>query len=273
MRSKIQQIKSKIPNHLIYIGIIAALFILLFLKLSFWQLSRSEEKFAIMSKINQINKNTKPELITSTDQINKSSEYSYVSINGYWDYAQTIYLSNKFYNHKPGYHVITPFIIANFDDNSNKLESFKIAKTAVLVNRGWIADIQVLPKFLSKLKEHNKLKEYKDNNKLIKIDGVVKNSNSKQYILGENLASYSNYHVIQKIDLHSLKSLYNYGIAEKYLNLIAPKNQGFIINWEWTNISPSKHLAYAVQWLLLAITTILLYSYLCYNTVITLSKK
>ena len=253
MRIKIQHIQAHIPNHLIYIGIMAALFIILFLKLSLWQFTRSKEKSLILSKINQISQNSRPILITSSDQINQQAEYNYVTINGYWDQVQTIYLSNKFHNHKPGYHVITPFIIENPNTS---------IKQAILVNRGWISDIKPL------LNTPNNLQP-----SIIKIDGVIKNSNKNQYIMGENLASYGNYHIIQRLDLLSLKPLYNYVIAEKYLNLIAPKNQGYIMNWQWTNISPNKHLAYAIQWLLLAITTILLYSYLCYNTLTTRYHK
>lgn len=254
MRSKIQEILSRIPSHLIYIGIIAALFIILFLKLSLWQLARSKEKSSMLSKINQINQNSQPMLIISHDQINLQQEYNYVEVNGYWDQAQTIYLSNKFHNHKPGYHVITPFIITN--------PAHTPLKQAVLVNRGWISAIKPV------LNTQNTVQS-----SIIKIAGVIKNSNKNQYIMGENLARYNNYHIIQKLDLVSLKPLYNYVIAEKYLNLIAPKNQGYILNWQWTNISPHKHLAYAIQWLLLAITTILLYSYLCYNTLTSCYHK
>lgn len=247
MRSKIQQIPSRIPSHLIYIGIIATLFIILFVKLSLWQFGRSKEKSLMLSRINQINQNSQPMLITSHNQINQQEEYNYVTVNGYWDQVQTIYLSNKFHNHKPGYHVITPFIIQT--PNNTPL------KQAVLVNRGWISDIKPLLNTQATAPSS-----------IIKIAGVIKNSNKNQYIMGENLAKYNNHHIIQRLDLVSLKPLYNYVIAEKYLNLIAPKNQGYILNWQWTNISPNKHLAYAIQWLLLAITTILLYSYLCYNT-------
>ncbi len=243
-----------IPRFLIALGLLTLSFIYLFVKLAIWQLDRLEEKKLILQKINE-NKHVAE--ILSTQQLDRLPEYSRVLINGYFDYKHPIFLSSQFYNHRPGYHVVLPFILAHNTTQQNS--EYAISKQIILVNCGWLENPN---SYKSALDSKNK--------KVIKVIGIVKKSNTDQYIMGNNLSIVDHNVHIQKINTSEpeLITLYtnNYNIASNYLRLISP-NQGYITNWTWTNISPQKHFAYAIQWLLLAFTTVLLYSCLCYKTI------
>lgn len=236
------------------ISFLSIIFFILFVKLSIWQFNRSIEKADLLQKIND---SLSLQSITTLNQeinpldINKITQYSQVTLEGYFDEKHSIILDNQYYQHQPGYHLITPFILKN-------------SNNAILINRGFITSQE-----LSILNNKN----YKYNNfDLIVIKGIVRNSNSHQYIMGDNLLKqrkFSNLPQIQKIDLNdsSIINLFNYPISGKYINLLSPKSAGYILDWQWTNITPEKHKAYALTWLLLAFSVILLYSYFCYISI------
>lgn len=243
-----------IPRYLVILGLITLCFIYLFVKLSIWQFARAEEKKIILQKISNINNSNYNNKLNNILELNNAPEYTKVDLYGYFDYKNTIFLSSQYSNHKFGYHVITPFILNNMlDNNQNRI--------AILVDRGWVDSLNNLDRY------------FNNNNIKLNISGIIKNSNNNQYIMGNNLNKINNInkniYIIQKINPESdkTKKIFPYQIADTYIRLISPKSHGYILNWQWTNISPEKHFAYAIQWILLAISILLLYSYLCYKAI------
>ncbi len=249
-----QRAANKIPKHLITLGLTTLGFVLLFLKLAFWQFDRSDEKRQILDKIANL---SDAELISidNIPQLESTAEYNKIKLQGSFDYSHTIFLANQFHDHKYGFHVITPFILQKEPGQPVQ---------AILVNRGWTKD---------PIDSVNQYKKHNVTEKKI-ISGVLKIPD-KQYIMGENLSKLNNYIQIQNLDLDKLQQaeLFPYPIAHKYLKLLSPTDQGYILDWHWTNMTPEKHYAYAIQWLLLAITVILLYSCLCYKSYKTQDKN
>lgn len=231
----------------ITLGILSLFFISLFIKLSIWQFERAKIKEQIIEKISHKNNIKDISSINNLSNLSNLEEYSIVKLEGLFDYTKTIFLANQYHNHQVGFHVLTPFIL------NNKLKSI------ILVNRGWIRSDQLLS-------DYNK-------SDIINITGILRNSNKNQYIIGENVSKFSskNYndvYQIQKIDLGDtkLRLLFQQHLGHQYLQLTEPKSFGYNTNWQLVNIPPEKHKAYAIQWLLLAISVVLLYSYLCYKT-------
>lgn len=264
---------------LILVSLLSLSFFTLFVKLSIWQYQRGLEKAYILkniSNISQIDSNK----LRNNKNINMLDEYSLVKLNGYFKFEDTILLGNQNYNHTPGYHVITPFII-NGQKNNKYIH-------AVLVDRGFISNKKINQTALRNLtsgsssindiypnpvnQPQDVIKLLKNENyKQIQITGITKNSNTNQFILGENIINDKNlsFTLIQKLDLtdQKLLSLFKYEISNKYLRLLNPSDYGFVLDWQWTNIPPEKHKAYSFQWLTLAITVVLLYSYFCFKSI------
>lgn len=245
----------KISNYsFIFMTLFSLVFFILFVKLSCWQYSRANEKLDILQKTGNLN-NTPILRANNLNTINELPEYSHVKLEGQWDNTKSLLLSNQFHSHAIGYNVITPFII----------KSSSAQKSAVLVNRGWIAK--------ANLKNLGQILAQSDDS-IITLTAITRLSNSSQYIMGDNIIKpkQDNFYFteIQKIDLTSpeLIKIFPYVLSNRYLQLLSTYEQEpvFITNWQWTNIPPDKHKAYALQWLTLAITTFLLYSYFCYKT-------
>lgn len=243
---------------IIILGLLSLSFVLLFIKLSLWQFSRSDEKKQIIEKISQSNNN----LVAIENPVHISlaalSEYSVIKLQGYFDYSHSILLSNQYSNHQVGYHILTPFII-NTTNKNNLARSNQV----VLVDRGWLSIAEI----------SKNLNPIPSNHSIIEISGLLRKSNENQYIMGDNVSKVSSknmesYYQIQKINLtdDKLLELFPYPLGYHYIQLLSPAATGFDLKWQLVNITPEKHKAYAIQWLLLAISVVLLYSYLCYKT-------
>jgi len=83
----------------IFLTVLTLLFLILFVKLGFWQIDRSHEKEAL------------------------SKNDSKVQLKGFFDFENTLEIPDQIYNHKIGSTIITPFILDN--------------KEVILVNRGF----------------------------------------------------------------------------------------------------------------------------------------
>ena len=94
-------------------------------RLGFWQLDRLQQRRDHNARLSagmaqpplDMNAGLPPDLT--------ALEYRSVSVSGNYDYAQEFLLRNQYQDGKPGYHLITPLIIAG-------------SQQAVLVDRGWI---------------------------------------------------------------------------------------------------------------------------------------
>lgn len=248
-------LKSKITKSLVFFSLLSLFFFILFVKLSIWQYNRSFEKTDMLQKLDYAvkrlsNKNQKiPTQILNLNELNELKEYSLVTLEGHFNFNDTILLTNKTHEHQQGYHVITPFITNNY---------------AVLIDRGFIGKQQSL-----QINKNPALQSEK-----IILSGIIRKSNTSQYILGNNILDIneSGHRLIQRIDLskntnNSLNKLFKYQLSNNYIDLLAPAKLGFITNKQWSVISPEKHLGYSLTWLALAISIVFLYGYFCYTIV------
>ena len=113
---------------------ITAIFVAVFVSLGNWQLSRAEEKTVQYELLEQYAK--QPPLSLPALSV-KLSDYQYREIEILGEYLNdlTIYVDNKIYQGRAGYHIVTPFKVKN-------------SKLLVAVNRGWIPvgdDRRILP--------------------------------------------------------------------------------------------------------------------------------
>lgn len=199
----------------VFLTLLTLFFLILFVKLGLWQVSRSYEKEALTKNP------TKTKLV------------------GFFDFENTLEIPDQIYNHKIGSTIITPFILHN--------------KEVILVNRGFIEKYNI---------EQNK------NNSPIEISGRI-NIPKQKFILGNNLlSSKNNNYKIQYIDIELISNLLKKNIVNKILLLedanIPENNKAKIIfekNWEYVNVSPEKHMAYAFQWFSMALALACMYLY------------
>lgn len=202
-----------------------------------WQLSRSEEKRQFLeletARLHS-DKTSLSELLSLTIE---QLQYRQVELKGYYDQTQQFLLDNRIHNGKPGFFVLTPFIV---DGNS-----------AILVNRGW------LPAELTRTKLPDvTIKQVEQ-----VISGRINRFPSVGIKIKEGEIPSGHWpSIIQWVDAKSLADTLNYQLMPFQLELDADQPDGYLREWKIaTPISPEQHIAYALQWFGLALTLSILF--------------
>lgn len=213
----------------IFLAIVA---VIVFLKLGFWQLSRADEKTLQHEQLEKFAK--QPTVLLPEVQIKlEDFEYRDVEVRGHYMSEHTIYLDNKTYQGRAGYHVITPLKISN-------------SALYVAVNRGWVAtgnDRSILPAVPRV--EHE-----------VKITGTVVSPNIKTLELSDKLIDNQ---VWSSFTLERYQQ--NTGLNMQPVLILQKNNEddGLIRDWHKPDSGASKNIGYAVQWFSLAATTIIIF--------------
>ena len=210
----------------------------LLISLGFWQLGRADEKKIFLAKqqLSADKEVIKLKSIIGADP--ESLRYREIEVTGQYDEEHQFLIDNQIVNGQPGYYVMTPLLVDGM-------------KTAVLVNRGWVAlnkDRRVLPDVsLSSLKPT--------------ILGRVNNFPVVGIKLaGAEIPTDGWPSVVQVVDTNILSDRLGYSLLPFQVELDAGMNEGYLREWrKSTVILPEKHIAYAVQWFGLAITLTILF--------------
>ncbi|CAG7857498.1 hypothetical protein MCAMS1_02344 [biofilm metagenome] len=208
------------------------------LALGVWQLNRAEEKCALLTLQKQ-QETSETLLLTSTspDSVN-TLLYKPVTATGHYDSDHQILLDNQVYQGKAGYFVLTPFLLA--PDNK-----------AILINRGWV-DLG---------KSRSLLPDVSVPETEITLSGRVNRFPRFGLKLADAETTINNWPaVVQTVDTTLLSKQLTYPIFSFQIELNATAPNGFIRHWHQSiRMTPEKHVGYAVQWFLLALTLTVLF--------------
>ncbi|MCP3673319.1 MAG: SURF1 family protein [Gammaproteobacteria bacterium] len=206
-------------------------FTILFAQLGFWQLDRADEKDLIQKDIEQSFAAEPASLSSIIGESWKDLRYRKIEATGHFDDSFQIYLDNRIYNGKAGYHIVTPFYLEGSD-------------AAILVNRGWVfvgRDRKVLP-------------EVSLPTGMISLKGRLSSPRSKPTIFGDD----------EMPDAYSEK-LWTYldidYVSKKYQIKLEPFmilqendiEDGLLRQLPDYESNVTMHLGYAVQWFAFAL--------------------
>ena len=212
--------------------ILTLCFVIVFIALGKWQLSRADERSAQQEKLEQLSKEP---VVTISGNLVKLEDVQYrqVEAKGHYLPEYTIYLDNKTYKGHAGYHVITPLKILN-------------SKVLIAVNRGWISvgnDRSVFPEIETVSGE-------------IVIHGIAASPELKTFKLGASDVSGP---VWSSFDLGHYRHMTGYDFQPLMLLQKDSMDDGLIRDWIKADSGASKNIGYAVQWFSLAVTTIIIF--------------
>jgi surfeit locus 1 family protein len=199
-----------------------------------WQLQRAEQKTARLLAV---------ELATKTAQVdlqqilrNNIDEMLDMPVNfeGNADTARYFLLDNKTHNGRVGYQVLVPV---------------QTPTGTVITNFGWVAATksrEVLPSILiDDLKaSYAGIISLPLNNAMVKETALVDGNWPK---------------VLQQTDLNVIQQHYKQKILPFVVLLKDQETSSFVRNWKPVVMAPEKHMAYAVQWYLLAIAALVIF--------------
>ena len=212
--------------------IVSTLFVVVFIQLGNWQLSRADEKDARQQQLDELAKQPIVNLPATAIEL-EDLLYREVEVHGEYLNGQTIYLDNRTHNGVAGYHIITPVRIANSEMHA-------------LINRGWIAtgmNREILPH----------IPEVKG---LIKVTGLVVPPTQRSLVLSDQVVSGAVWSTLY-IDLYQeLTGLTLQPILIQQQDTI---DDGLIREWVRLDSGSSKNLGYAFQWYSFAVLTVIIF--------------
>lgn len=206
--------------------------------LGFWQLDRAEQKRQLTLLQEQRQHVEMIKLTADSPDSVDDLLYRSVQLIGKFDNMHHILQDNQISDGKPGYFVFTPLVMQN-------------SENAILVNRGWIpypSSAEALPNLnLSQGESELMGQVNRFSRPGIVLSGADKPTNSSPTI-------------VQVINTGELAKKLGYSLFSYQVELDISFAFGFKRDWRHIQaMPPEKHVAYAVQWFLLALTLIVLF--------------
>lgn len=209
-----------IPKRVFSFVLFSLLAIAVCVKLGLWQLSRAQDKQALLD-IDQVT-------LTSLDQANSDSLHRKISLSGFFNNHTPILLDNQTHNKQFGYHLYLPF---------------QSSGQTILVNLGWLAGD---PSRLTLPRIPTYSGRYQ-------LTGTLSAQQGSPLLLGANINAPINAPlVVQRTDILELQTYLQTSLTPLLLQLDEDSTVGFIKTWNITVMPPAKHTAYAIQWFALA---------------------
>jgi len=201
----------------------------------FWQLERAGQKTALFEAFDKEDA-LAPLSEPVADMAATEHLYRRFKLNGRYDYEHQILIDNMVHNGRNGYQVLTPL---------------RVGSTSVLVNRGWIQadpDRALLPK----VPVDGKMRVITGRLYRLPVAGLVLEGEAPR--TGQPWPRRLSYPSADDISAHLGYNVRNYQIL-----LDASETDGFLREWRPALMGPEKHLAYAIQWFMMAGTIIIIY--------------
>lgn len=212
--------------------LLTTLFILLFLRLGFWQCSRAHEKEQMLKQYTALIKKSP---IDWSHAKGLPLQYQTIKVQGRYLPA-VFFLDNQHEQHQLGYHVLSPFLM---DDGR-----------IVFVDRGWVkadASRQILPTIETPSDRQ-------------KIDGSAYYPHVASWTLGPMLEKRKDdVYVIEQIDPKKLSQILQKKVYPFIIRLDKQQAHGFVREWAVVSMPPQRHIAYAIQWFVMALVILMIF--------------
>lgn len=220
--------KTKIVLTMVYLMLLT-----LVLSLSHWQWRRAEQKRAWLQQQEQAVNAEAIQLSADSPDDAERLRYRKVRVIGYYDSAHQFLLDNQVSSGKAGYFVLTPLRLSGTDK-------------AVLVNRGWLPW------------QHGRtvLQDLSVSSTAATLNGRINKFPSVGVKLtGAEIPANGWPSLVQVVDTEILANKLGYRLFPFQLELNEQEPGGFKRSWQTAAVmQPEQHIAYAVQWLALALT-------------------
>lgn len=202
--------------------------------LGFWQLNRANEKQALQSRIDDYAK-AAPMTLGREALIPADVLLKRVQVRGRFEPRHAVFLDNRVYHKRVGYHVLMPLRIGN-------------SEKFVLVNRGWIAGSG----------ERNRVPAVKTPEGEVTVLGTATPFSERYLELSSKIAEGN---IWQNIVLERYRQATQLDMQPIVIQQIDSStfNDDLVRDWPPVDLKRNTHLAYAVQWFALAVAILVYY--------------
>ena len=212
--------------------LVSTVFVIVFIQLGNWQLSRADEKDARQQQLDQLAKQPIIKLPVSAIKL-EDFLYREVEVTGEYLPEKTIYLDNRTHQGVAGYHILTPIRIAN-------------SSMHVLINRGWIAtglDRKSLPS-IPKIDGE------------VRVTGIVVPPTQRTLELSDQIINGA---VWSTLYLDRYQEIMELSLQPILIQQLDNVDDGLIRQWVRLDTGSSKNLGYAFQWYSFAVLTVIIF--------------
>lgn len=229
--TKLMRILGYIFKPKLWVLIVSSIFVVVFIQLGNWQLSRADEKDARQKQLEEL---AKQPVVNLPSTIVKLEDFLYREVEIYGEYIneQTIYLDNKTHKGVAGYHIITPIKISN-------------SEMHVLINRGWVAtgmNREILPTI-------------PDVKGQVNVTGIVVPPTQRSLELSDQIVAGAVWSTLYIDRYQEQTGLTLQPILIQQNDVI---EDGLIREWVRLDSGSSKNLGYAFQWYSFATLTVII---------------
>lgn len=209
-----------------------AIFVMLTLWLGHWQTRRAGEKQVIQDRLDEL-ANVPPISIPAKLVGAQALAQHRVEVRGTYLNEKTVFIDNRVYRNRPGYHVITPM---------------QISGTGILIaiNRGWVpADPrrEILPRVPAFQDEQT-------------VRGVAVKPLERAYELSGPVAAGP---VKQNLALDRLGEEWGMPLQPVVVQQTGEVPDGLVRDWMRPDAGADTHRAYALQWYVMSIAGLMLW--------------
>ena len=205
--------------------------IALFLRLGFWQVQRAHEK-EMMLAAEQTRAAQKPVKWTTDQQ--SPLQYQQLIVEGHY-LPNNFLLDNQHQQHQFGYDVITALEMDN--------------ESVVMIDRGWIPGDntrRIFPNIEIPAER-------------IQITGSVYYPSQKQWVLGPKMEKANKVIILELLDSNLLQQILQKKVYPFIIRLDKQEAYGFVREWAVVSMPPQRHLAYALQWFVMALVILIIF--------------
>jgi surfeit locus 1 family protein len=212
--------------------LLSSLFMLLFIRLGYWQIQRADEKRGmIQAELAQAAKEPLP----WDAQQRQPNQYQRIKLKGHF-LSHLFLLDNQHQQHQFGYDALSPLLLA--DD------------TVILIDRGWLLGD-------SKRLQFPKIHIPKE---LVRLQGSVYFPSKNNWLLGANIEIKNNrLAIIENIDTQLISHILQKKVYPFIMRLDKHEANGFVREWTIVSMPVQRHLAYAFQWFAMSFSILVLF--------------
>lgn len=231
-----------------------SIFVVLFLILGIWQINRAIEKQHLENQFQKFDL-LSPDHPYSLNELTPT-EFQSVSLDGYFDFESAWFLKNQVIGGEYGYDALVPFVTRD--------------KISVLVNLGWVeghpSHNPNTEQLLALMNQKGLLNTDNLSVNRTTIEGKFRAPLNLPFVdnlyAGEPMSadSYAVSPTTSILEITPTSFPYKNLLSDWYIQISPQDSHALRTHWQVSNMPPSKHIGYAIQWFAMAITVFIAFT-------------
>jgi surfeit locus 1 family protein len=214
--------------------LLTVLLLTAFVGLGRWQWQRGESKQAVWARFQM----DLPAVPLAARDLDRAQRFTRIALEGRFEAAHQFLLDNRSHAGRPGYEVLTPFVLADGE--------------RLLVNRGWIAFSGYRDRLPDVSLADESVRRISGRIEELPAPGLA--SGRAPPVTGAEWPKLTSFPTHEE-----LQSALGVKLERRMLLLDPDMPAGYVREWSPPGVAPDRHFSYAIQWWGFAVVLLVLY--------------